>query len=517
MWKKVLAVVVLLVAIAAGGLYFWARAIFASDLVRSAVEAQLTRALGQPVRIGRMGATVFPRVTMTLHDVRVGEPARVTADRLDVGTGLGALMSRRIERGAVQLTRARVELPLPPFAFGAGDRSASAAAPVTIVSIDDITLDDVTIVSGSRTLAADAELALTEQGLAIRRAAFSAGGTAVSLTGTIADLSGPRGELALTAPALDVLYLLGFVADFAAGASAPGGSTPPDSASSPPAAAAVDRTPMDLNVSLEAGRATLGTLTLDTLTGRARATPEYVRLDPIRFGVFGGRYDGTLAFSLADEPGFQLNASVQEIDLARFAAFAGHPDLITGRLGGRLDVAGRGTTADRVIASTSGTARVDATDGTIRGLGLVRAVVLAGSMRASSQAEVSGVTSVEPFTRLGATLAIAGATATTDDLRFESTDLLLDAAGSLRLDGNAVDLSGRVQLTDELSRKAGQDLLRYTAEDGRVTLPVAVSGPASNLSVRIDMSAVLKRAIVNRAAEEAKDAIKKGLGSLLGK
>ncbi len=71
--KKVLIGIAVLLAVVAGGLYFWAHAILASDTVRSAVESQLSAALGQPVRVGSMGATVFPRVTMTLNDVRIGE------------------------------------------------------------------------------------------------------------------------------------------------------------------------------------------------------------------------------------------------------------------------------------------------------------------------------------------------------------------------------------------------------------------------------------------------------------
>ena len=101
--KKVLIGAVLLLAVVAGGLYLWAHAILASDTVRSAVESQLSAALGQPVRVGSMGATIFPRVTMTLNDVRIGEPARITARRLDVGTAFRALLSRRIEQGSVTL------------------------------------------------------------------------------------------------------------------------------------------------------------------------------------------------------------------------------------------------------------------------------------------------------------------------------------------------------------------------------------------------------------------------------
>ena len=136
--KKVLVAVGLLAVGLAGGVYFWAHAIFASDTVRAAIESQLTAALGQPVRVGSMGATIFPRVTMTLNDVRIGEPARITASRLDVGTAFRALLSRRIEQGSVKLVGARVELPLPSLAAtdSAAAPAASTGAPVEIVSID---------------------------------------------------------------------------------------------------------------------------------------------------------------------------------------------------------------------------------------------------------------------------------------------------------------------------------------------------------------------------------------------
>ncbi len=123
----------------------------------------------------------------------------------------------------------------------------------------------------------------------------------------------------------------------------------------------------------------------------------------------------------------------------------------------------------------------------------------------------------EPFTKLGATLTIAGGSASTDDLRFESKDLLLAAAGTVRPDGGAINLRGQVQLSDELSRQAGRDLVRYTQEEGRVTLPATITGSAEAPVVRIDVAGVAKRALTNRATEEARKALKKGLGGLFKK
>ena len=156
---------------------------------------------------------------------------------------------------------------------------------------------------------------------------------------------------------------------------------------------------------------------------------------------------------------------------------------------------------------------MDITNGVVKRLGLVRSVLIATSGRSGAPAPSGNVASDEPFARLGATLAIANGVANTSDLRFESNDLLWTAAGVVHLDGRAMALSGQVQLSDKLSQQAGRDLVRYTQQQGRVTLPVTVTGSSENPQVRVDVTSLARQAITNRATEE----IKKGLGRLFGK
>jgi AsmA protein len=201
--------------------------------------------------------------------------------------------------------------------------------------------------------------------------------------------------------------------------------------------------------------------------------------------------------------------------MAAVTRFAANPEAISGRLSARVDVAGRGAAPDAILKTLGGTARIDIRDGSIKNLGLVRSVVLAGSMRADSRAQLDTATADEPFSRLTATLTLADGSAASEDLRFESRNLLLTGTGSFRTDGSAVHIVSRVQLSDELSKQAGRDLVRYTQRDGRVTLPATVTGSLGAFSVRIDAAEVAKRAITNRATEEARKAIRKGLGGLL--
>jgi uncharacterized protein involved in outer membrane biogenesis len=212
---------------------------------------------------------------------------------------------------------------------------------------------------------------------------------------------------------------------------------------------------------------------------------------------------------------FRWTATLTGVDVAAATAFAGSPDTVSGRLSGKIDLSGSGADAATALRTARGTVRLDIVDGVVKRLGLVRSVVLATSMRDGAVKAASGGSTDEPFTRLGATFSIGGGAAATDDLRFESKDLLVNAAGSVRLDATAVNLAGKVQLSDELTRQAGSDLVRYTAEEGRVTLPATITGPADNLRVRIDVADMARRAITNRAIEEAQKRLKGGLGGLI--
>ena len=500
--KKILMVVggVLLVLIIAGGL--WVRSVFANDTIRTALAGQISSAIGQPVAIGSISAGIFPRVTVKLGDVTIGEPARIKARELNLGTNLRALISRQIVNGTVQLDGVRAELPLPPLGTStpSSGGSASSGSPVEIVSIDEVRITNIEVVSGGRTLRGDIEAVPHGNAITLKRVALAAEDTSIEATGEISDLSGPAGRIDIKAGTLDLTKLLDFLATF----SSESGMTGAASQQAAPKPSAID-----LTVALNAERALFGGLTLDKLAGTARVTHEGVRLDPVEFGVFGGQLTGSVALSTAATSTFKLAAALSNVDVAAAMAHAGSAGTMTGRLSGRLDLSGNADAAN-VADTARGTARVDIRDGIVKNLGLVRTIIVATSKRADAKA---GATGDERFTRLGATLNIANGTAQTSDLRFESPDVLLSGAGSVRLDASAINLKGKVQLSDALSQQAGTDLVRYTQEQGRVTLPVTVTGSAQSPSVQIDMAGVAGRAVQNKVNEE----IKKGLGSLFKK
>jgi len=512
MLKKILLGTVVLFVVLSIGLFIWVRSVFAQDGVRTALAEQLSKSLGQPVEVGSIAATIYPRVTVNLGDVTIGKPARIRVQKLHVGADFGALLSRRIEHARLELSGAHVQLPLPAFSLGSASASEpSSKPPVEIVSVDVVALHDVEIVSGGRTLTGDVEIVPDGKALTLKKVALVADKARVDVSGRITDMAGPVGDITIKAGALNFDQLLAFANDFSNGAGIASGPAHTTTRSAGRSTAV----PMNIGVSLEATRATMGALTIDRLKGTARITSQAMTLAPVSFGVFGGRYDGSLVFTLGAVPDFKLNAALSGVDTAAAAAFAGSPGTISGRLSGRINLTGRGMEASSVMKTARGTARIDIVDGNIKNLGLIRSMVVATSGRADSSA--SGGSRDEPFTKLGATFTIANGSASTQDLRFESKDLLLAAAGTMRLDGSAIDLPGQVQLSDELSKQAGRDLVRYTQEGGRVTLPATITGSVSAPQVRIDVASMAKRALTNRATEEAQKALKKGLSGLFKK
>jgi hypothetical protein len=89
-------------------------------------------------------------------------------------------------------------------------------------------------------------------------------------------------------------------------------------------------------------------------------------------------------------------------------------------------------------------------------------------------------------------------------LSFASTDVDVDGSGTLNLSAGAIDVAGHARLSEALTAQAGRDLVRYTAEANRVTVPVTVTGPVSAPRVTVDAGAVLRRAAENEIKSQIK-------------
>jgi uncharacterized protein YhdP len=200
------------IAVVAASAYW----LFSRDGFRRALEAQATSWIGVPVSIGAARATFLPRIAVQLSDIRVGDPARLALDTVELAADLRPLLGGRIENADVLVSDSRIDMPLPfslPEPANAGD-STVPAAPVRIVSIRSIALRDVRLRSRDREIVVSADSTLDDTTLAIRRFDAESGRSTLAVEGVVALSPRVDAQLHAAANRLDLDELVALVGAF---------------------------------------------------------------------------------------------------------------------------------------------------------------------------------------------------------------------------------------------------------------------------------------------------------------
>lgn len=509
MKKIVVALVAVLVVVLVGGVLF-VRSLIDPEHVRQMLERQASAALGQPVTIGHAELSWWPRAGVTLTDVVVGKPATITLARTEVSTAMRALLSRRIEDAEVVIRDSELDLPLLLAALDRLSERGEAApgggtggapgqdlpAGVTLVNVRAIDLQNVRVRAGSRAAVFSMESSLDGDRLDIESASVASEVTSLEATGAIESLTARKGRLSVTADALDLDGLLVFAQEFARQASPAAGAG---------RASGGGAGPLDLTLAIEAAHGRLAGVPFAPLTATTHVTPGGVDIAPLALGLFGGRFEGGIDAQLSGgESVLVVKGSLGGVDMARLTEFAGQPGAVTGTLNGSLSATGRGADPSRALGNVRAQGAVEINDGTVKGLQLVRPIVLAFGKPDAVQPAEGG----ERFSRLSATYNLAGGVVSLGALAFESRDVELDGAGTFTVERRTLDIKANARLSKELTAQAGRDLVRYTADDGRVTVPVTIAGPIEAPQVGVNVAAIAERALKNELQRRTEDAIR---------
>lgn len=291
-------------------------------------------------------------------------------------------------------------------------------------------------------------------------------------------------------------------------------ATPP--AGQPPAAGATadpgwSREPVDLSAlrladadltvqlagvlvsGVEAGPTRLG-LTLDN--GRLAATLGETAL-------FGGSVRGAARIDgRAATPGWQVDATVAGMQaepvLTRFAGFK----RLTGASDVELALKAAGASPHDIMGSLDGRASMVFRDGAIKGINIANMVraVTGGTAEGPQQTD---------FAELGASFAIAGGVARTDDLRLLAPLLRVQGGGTVALQERQVDLRIVPRLVASIE---GQGAGR-TDQSG-LSVPILVRGSFTDLSFTPDLAGIARETL--RDPKAAKEALKDLKGTLKG-
>jgi uncharacterized protein involved in outer membrane biogenesis len=501
MFRKRLLLGAVLVVLAGIGLVLVVRGRIGGDVVRQALERRLSEAVGEPVRIGSLGASFFPRVAVDLHGVSAGEPARATIEDVTIQTGLRGLLSRRVEDAAVIVSNGRIPIELAAGLVGAASSPTAAPDPsggFAIVSVRTLAFRHVELVAAPHSLTVDLESSLAGDRLEVGRLVAESAGTRLEANGTLTSLARHEGRFTAHANQLDLDELLALASGLSDAAS---GAAGPDRQGAPAGAAP---TPVDVTIDLDAPGGTLAGYPFGDLTATVHVRTGEVRLQPIAFGLFGGRFDGQLLTTTSGPaPGLQLEGSVAGLDVAHLLRETSGSTGLTGTLAGRVSLTGAGASTDDLLRGARGQGTVTVSNGQVPGLDMVRAVVLTFGKPAGAPPAGSG----SAFSRLGGTFTLAGRTLRSEDLAFESRDFDMSGVVSVGTATGALDARMNVRLSRELTAQAGTDLRRVAQEDGRVVVPAVLSGTVADPSVSIDVASALSRALQNE--------MKRRVGSLL--
>jgi uncharacterized protein involved in outer membrane biogenesis len=483
----VLAVVV--VMLCAAGFVYW---FFSGDGLRRAIEQQATAFLGQPVTIGRARAGVFPRTAIHLGEVRIGDPARVTLAEVDVSTDFRELLSRRIQDAAITIANSRIEMPLPFTIPSGGDGETSAHTPgntpsvVEIVSIRTIALDDIVVVSRGKEVRVSAESSLAGNRLTLHHFEARSGATTLDAEGEVDLAPGVEARLKAKANKLDVDELLALADAF----------SPPQPSNRTTAARSA---PMKIAARVSAETATAGGVEVRQFASDLEMNGDRVVLSPLTFQLFGGRYQGAVSALLGKTLSLTIKSRLQDLNVAQLAAFGGSPDTISGTLTGAGTFNGSGPDVAAVLKSARGMGTATIANGAIRRLNLVRTVVLFFGRPAADTAE-----GTDQFERIDTSFTLANQILRAEPLSLRSRDADIVGSVTLNVDSQALDGMADLSLSEELSKQAGTDLIRFTREGNRVVLPARFGGTIAAPRLTIDAAAATKRGLRNEVDRRLK-------------
>ncbi len=483
---------VVVVALCGTAFLYW---FFSGDGLRHAIEEQATAWLGQRVTIGRARAAIFPRTAIRLGDVRIGEPARVSLANVDVSTDFRELISRRIQDAAITISNSRIEMPLPfalPDESDAGTPGATSDAPsstaIEIVSVRTITLDDIVVLSRGREVRVSAESSLTGNRLTLRKFEARSGSTTLDAEGE-ADLAPSiDARLKVKANKLDVDELLA-LADAFTPAPQPGSRT----------AASAPSAPMKIAARVSAETATAGGIEVRQFATDLEMNGDRVALSPLTFQLFGGRYQGAVNAQLGKALSLTIKSRLQDLNVAQLAAFGGAPDTISGTLTGAGTFSGSGADIAAVLKSARGSGTATITDGAIRRLNLLRTVVLFFGRPAPETADAT-----DTFERIDASFSLANQVLRAEPFAMRSRDADIVGKVTLNADSEAMDGTLDLSLSEELSKQAGTDLIRFTREGNRVVLPAKIGGTLAAPRLTIDATAAAGRGLRNEVQRRLK-------------
>ena len=234
-----------------------------------------------------------------------------------------------------------------------------------------------------------------------------------------------------------------------------------------------------------------------------------VRLQDLSFQLFDGQVaaEGKLTSGSETTP-FTGKMTIQQMQLGpALNALATTQVSISGTAGATLNVQGRGFSMPDLTKSLEGTGHVAVKDGKIEGVNLLEEVI--------SILNVSGIAldhvKATAFSTIETDLAIKQGVINVQHLLMDSHDFQATGGGTIGFD-QKLNLTVNLNLSQELSQKIARSspAAKLAMKEGRVSLPLVITGTAQAPSYGLDM-----KSLTGRVQEQVRKKVEEAVGGLL--
>jgi AsmA protein len=241
----------------------------------------------------------------------------------------------------------------------------------------------------------------------------------------------------------------------------------------------------------------------------AEVKGQEAKLNSLSFQLFEGQVKGQgKLIAGADVPPFRGTAAVQGLQLgSALKTVAETPISISGTAGADLSLQGRGFSMPDLTKALEGTGHLAVKDGKIEGVNLLQEVVSALNVAGISLGDAKATA----FSTIETDLAIKQGIINVQRLLMDSHDFQATGGGTIGFD-QKLNLSVNLNLTQDLSQKiaAASPVVKLALKEGRLSLPLTITGTAQAPSYGIDL-----KSVTGKVQEQVKKKVEEAIGGLL--
>lgn len=234
-----------------------------------------------------------------------------------------------------------------------------------------------------------------------------------------------------------------------------------------------------------------------------------VKLNTLSFQLFDGQVKGQgKLIAGSDAPPFKGGVAVQGVQLGSVLnAVAETPISVSGTAGADLSLQGEGFSMPNLTRALEGIGHIAVKDGKIEGVNLLQEVVSALKVAGISLDDAKATA----FSTIETDLAVKQGVINVQRLLMDSHDFQATGGGTIGFD-QRLKLLVNLNLSQDLSQKivAASPVVKIALKDGRLTLPLTITGTAQAPTYGVDL-----KGVTGKVQEQVKKKVEEAVGGLI--